>query len=109
VIRLSTAVHKWGFVNTKGEVTIPLQFGGAYSFHDGLAATCVGRCTEGSDNNYEGKWGFIDKSGKFVINPQFDDVDNFDNRLGRVSVGRGKERKQGYVDHTGKLIWSPSN
>lgn len=57
---------KWGYINTKGEYVINLQFDGAYCFSDGLANVQV-----------DGKVGFIDKSGKYVISPQYSNATDF--------------------------------
>ena len=51
---------KYGYVNTAGEVAIPLQFDGADHFAEGLAAVKVGD-----------RWGFIDTQGRIVIEPQY--------------------------------------
>jgi len=96
--------------NRPSTVVIPLQFGRAEPFSDGLAAVCVGKCI-GFNNtkDWEGKWGFIDKTGKFVITPQFDSTYRFEHGLSAVVIGTGDNAKNGYVDRTGKYIWNPTN
>jgi hypothetical protein len=49
---------RYGFINPKGEVVIPLQFEQVENFSEELAAAKI-----------NGRWGYIDTSGKFVIKP----------------------------------------
>ena len=51
------------------------------------------------------KWGCLDESGKVVIEPQFDNAGDFDSGLAQVEV----QGRLGYIDHTGKYVWNPSN
>lgn len=44
----------FGYVNSKGEVAIPLNFSAAAGFSEGLAAAA----------DQSGKWGWIDRTGK---------------------------------------------
>lgn len=53
---------KYGFINTKGELVIPIQFFGVGGFSEGLA--CV------YDDQY--KASFIDYTGKVIINTTYD-------------------------------------
>jgi hypothetical protein len=98
---------KWGFVDRKGAVVIPPQFGAAWGFREGLAAVCVGVKCGYTDPN--GKWGFIDKTGRFVINPQYDQVTAVSDGVAQIKIGTGKEAKIGYVDKNGKVIYNPTN
>lgn len=54
--------NKYGFINQKGEVVIPLDYDEIRSFHEGLAGVLK-----------DGQWGFIDKSNKAVIDFQYPD------------------------------------
>jgi len=100
----------FGYVDGNGKVAIPLQFGGAFTFSESLAAVCVGECAYlGEDDGYSGKWGFVNHSGQFVINPQYDDADSFQNGVAKITVGKGKDKKFGYIDTSGKIVWQPSN
>lgn len=56
---------KFGFIDTKGNEVIPLQFYEAYSFQDGRAAVLQ---YQGATGGYKySKLGYIDTSGKLVI------------------------------------------
>ena len=52
--------EKYGFINNKGSIVIPLKFDKAYKFIEGLSLIKI--------NN---KWGFINTSGNFVIKPKY--------------------------------------
>ena len=57
--------HKYGYINKKGKVIIPVIFEEAKPFSEGLAAVL------GRDSNNRLRWGFIDKTGKLVIPYKF--------------------------------------
>lgn len=103
---------KWGFIDKSGHFLIEPQFGGVQSFTEDLALVCIGDCYGGS-----GKWGFIDRTGHFAINPQYDYALSFKNGFALVGVGNADhvppgvatDMKFGYIDKSGKMIWTPSN
>lgn len=83
---------KYGFINTKLQWVIPLQYDDAWHFHEGLAGV-----------KKDGKWGFIDRTGKMVIEPQFDDTVGFG--LKKSKPNYAKVQKDGrifWIDKTGK-------
>jgi hypothetical protein len=83
---------KFGYINCKGEVLIPIAFEKAEDFSEGLAAI-----------REDGKWGYIDTKGKIAIEPQFDIAKNFSEGMAII----GKNGKYGYIDKTGKIIAEP--
>jgi hypothetical protein len=102
--------HAHGYIDRDGKIVIPLQFGDARNFRQSLAAVCVGECGLDEAGDWTGKWGFINHSGNFVVNPQYDTVGDFTaDGFAQVTLGRGKDAKIGYVNKTGKIVWSPSN
>ena len=56
---------KWGYIDTTGQVAIPLKYNAVQAFSDGLAWV----------EYKNGKWGRIDTTGEFVVPPTFDDGD----------------------------------
>ena len=82
---------KWGYINTSGELVIPLQFELARPFSEGLAAV-----------KQDGKWGFIDQTGKVMISPQYDYVLNFQDGLAVVGDQDGSYKC--YIDQDGQKI-----
>ncbi len=66
VVSLFAGKHKQisGYIDKTGEITLPLKFTQADSFHEGLAI--VSTKVHGRD-----RFGYINKSGNWVIKPQF--------------------------------------
>src|SRR5690606_30793943 len=64
---------KWGYINEKGEVVIPLKYDWMFEFSEGFCAVRI-------DN----KCGFIDKSGRTVIALKYDDTKDFSEGLAFV-------------------------
>ncbi len=89
----STYAGSFGFVDTKGNVAIPLQFEWAKNFSEGLAACC----------ERKKGWGYIDTSGKFVIppNPDYSNAEDFHEGLAAVDKKGGDH---GYIDRNGKVV-----
>jgi len=82
-----------GFINTKGDVVIPLSFNGASDFHEGMAVVEV-----------DGKWGFIDTSGKVVIQPSYNCALDFSEGLAPVQLSDGKWE---FINKKGNIVVQP--
>ena len=82
---------KYGFVNTSGEVVIPMKFDFASSegFSEGLAEVRL-----------SGKDGFINKAGEIVIPTIYDDAFAFSEGLASVRLGN----KRGFINKSGEVI-----
>jgi hypothetical protein len=102
-----TYESKFGYINQTGALVIPYQFAWASDFHEGLAAVALAK----------GKYGFIDKTGRLVLQAEgWLSIDDFSEGLAAVqvevtdnSVYRGyKDRKYGFIDHSGKFVIPPS-
>jgi WG containing repeat len=96
---------KWGYVNHDGQLVIPPGFDSAGRFASGLAPAKRGD-----------KIGFIDSSGSFAFllaydyAPGFltgDDEDDLYIAPSDVSRFWTKDRKFGYVNTAGRVIWGP--
>lgn len=97
---------KYGFINLKGEETIPVMYEDAGVFSDGLASV-----------KHNGKCGYINKEGVFVIEPQFNYGWEFSEGLAsvqkRVSIiddktGKKKYRlKWGFINKQGEVVIDP--
>lgn len=59
---------KWGFIDKKGNLVIPLQYEMAKDISEGKAAVFK-----------DGKWGYIEKDGSVLIQFRFTDAFNFNN------------------------------
>ena len=83
---------KWGYIDTKGHVIIPLNYENARSFGEGLAPV-----------KQNGKWGYVDKSGHVVISGYFEYACSFGSSIKNLAEVKLNE-KWGYIDRTGKII-----
>lgn len=85
----------FGFINTLGEIVIPVQFRSAYDFQEGLAAAATEK---------KGPWGYINKHGQFTILPVYRYVKQFSEGLAAVSpVG---ERMTHFITANGERAFS---
>lgn len=91
---------RYGFIDTAGQVAIPLEYCDAGSFSEGLAWV----------RNDDGKCGFIDKTGAVVIPFEYDAVSDFSGGMAWVmqEVWDYEEDDEikyyGFIDKTGKLL-----
>ena len=64
---------KWGYIDKKGNLAIPLQYDKALDFSEGKAAV-----------SKDGNWGYIKKDGSFLILPRFTSASGFKEGLAFV-------------------------
>lgn len=57
---------KWGFIDTTGNVVVPLKYNEVTNFDGGIAKVRVGT-----------KWGLVDNKGTVLIKPTFDAIYEF--------------------------------
>lgn len=81
-----------GFIDTTGNIVIPIIYHDLYDFKEGLAAY-----------RDKGSWGFIDMKGKVTIKPQFEDVEYFGFTNGLCKVNQN--RQSGYINRKGEFVW----
>ena len=84
-----TINDKMSFIDTNGNVIIPLKYDVAFDFKDGMARVSL--------NN---KDGFVDKTGNEIIPLKYDTTNDFENGLAKISL----DGKYGFIDKTGKEI-----
>lgn len=101
-----------GFLNTDGSIAVKPAWRQVKDFSEGLAAVSSSDgCPDGLDNC----WGFIDKTGTVVIKPYFASAEGFKGGLAKVMTRRTDQKdgrmffSNGYIDRTGKLVWSVLN
>jgi hypothetical protein len=80
---------KWGFINRKGEVIIPIEYEETSQFSEGLAAV-----------KKDGKWGFIDSVGSIKIPFQFPAATKFSSNHCVIIQREGCS----LIDTTGKTL-----
>ena len=83
--------HKYGFVNSKGKVIIPIIYDEALNFSEGIAAV-----------SKAAKWGFVDSTGKEIIPLQYSDALPFTEGVALVANGN----KYGFIDKGGRPVIS---
>jgi hypothetical protein len=86
--------NRWGYIDKKGKVQIPLRWIEARSFHEGRAAV----------KGLNGRYGFVDYRGNIVCTCKWAKVNDFHEGLARVYddyLG-----KYGYIDYEGELVIS---
>ncbi len=87
---------KYGYINTKGQLKIALQFDSATSFDaDGYAVVKTGD-----------SYGMINKKGEYVINPQFAYLSAFADEKG-YRMAMTSDGKEGFVDNKGQWKIQP--
>ncbi|HLA81065.1 MAG TPA: WG repeat-containing protein, partial [Thermoleophilia bacterium] len=88
-----------GFLDKTGSFVIPPTFAQVIAFSEGVAAVSL-------DNEGEGSaWGYINAGGAWVIEPQFGYARAFQHGLAEVNLETRPAYRQGYIDHSGKVIW----
>ena len=106
------AKYREGFLNLDGSVAIQPAWRQVKNFSEGLAPVLS---TEGCPDGLGNCWGFIDKTGAVVIKPYFASADGFKGGLAKVMTRRTDQKdgrmffSNGYIDRTGKLVWSVLN
>jgi len=95
---------KWGFINGKGKLVIPMQFDNASGFSEGYGA--VGKNILSSQGYVERTdWGFIDKTGKLVIPYKYSTPGVFRNGFAIVSnANAGFASLSGVINKKGKEV-----
>ena len=81
---------KYGFIDRKGDIVIPIVYEYANDFHDGYSIV-----------RKNGKYGLIDMNGLTVIPVEYDDL-RYESVSSLIVVG--KDGKYGYIDFTGKTV-----
>lgn len=81
--------NAYGFVNTKGELVIPVKYSKADDFSEGLALVSSGDTQ-----------GFIDTTGTMAFVLEYEEADSFSEGLAKVKSGG----KYGYINRRGEII-----
>lgn len=80
---------KFAFMDSTGQIAIPMIYDYAHDFSEGLASVRIGE-----------KFGFINTKGEIVIPLQYDFAFEFDKGLAIVE----KDNRYGLIDKTGKIV-----
>lgn len=79
----------WGFIDTDGNVVVPLKYQEVFPYQDGLAVVRLGRL-----------YGYVNSLGEEVIKPQYDLAESFSEGYGIVSDGE----KMGAINPQGDVV-----
>lgn len=92
LIPVAHTVHKWGYIDTEGNIKIPLVYRTASNFREGRAKV----------KNQNGKVGYINQEGKYIISPDYADGTDF-------SEGKAFVVKEGEypicINRSGKILF----
>lgn len=88
--------EKWGYVDTKGALVIPVQFQEADIFSEGLARV-------GIEKDSVMYYGFINDKGELIIAPQYKDVTCFSEKIAWAVKAKGHPIA---IDNTGKELFT---
>ncbi len=83
--------NRWGFIDKKGKLQIPLRWMEARSFHEGYAAV----------KGLNGRYGFIDYRGNLICKLRWASVSDF--HEGMACVYDDNLKKYGFLNSSGEL------
>ena len=103
------SVRRYGYVDTLGQVVIPLKYDYARDFSEGMAVVAKGEWSGKSgygkrDFEFTGKYGFIDRRGNEVIAPIYDGAADFSEVLAAVGQMGKYYVRWGFIDAAGTLV-----
>jgi len=83
---------KWGYINSKGVLVIPLKYDYALEFENGIASVQLNE-----------KWGYVNTKGKEVVPVKYESADFFSNGLASIKING----KWGYINPAGIMVIKP--
>jgi len=81
--------NKYGFIDKRGKLIIPLEYDGSRNFSEGIATV-----------KKNGKWGYIDKAGEIVIPFEYDNAGSLNGGFANVQ----KANKCGFINSKGRIV-----
>lgn len=117
LVRITTNSYNSGYINKSGKLVIDTTFYEITGFHDGLSIVTTRKFDSSNKNDITPifQTGVIDTLGNFVIPlGRFEDIGEYKNGYFRVNFFEDTgidldNRKIGFVDRNGKLIFSKKN
>lgn len=88
-LRIVRKGNKWGFIDNKNNIVIPIIYDYAYSFREGVTAVKKGK-----------KWGVIDEENNIVTPFIYEEVYEFREGLAAVKEGN----KWGFIDKENNIV-----
>lgn len=91
--------YKWGFIDTTGQVVVPLEYDYTWPFSDGFATVAM----LDADENLQ--YNIIDTTGQTVPLPEYDSIGSFSEGLVSVAMlDAAGNRKWGFIDTDGQVV-----
>ncbi len=92
----------------KVSIAIPLIYGYADKFSEGLAVVSFGQMKSLDSDAAKAAWktGYINKYGAIIISPYYDVADNFSNGIGRAKIANSEKVIEVYLNKQGKELLS---
>lgn len=82
---------RWGMIDLRNELIIPLEYDGVLRFQDGMAGI-----------EKDGLCGFADRRGRVTIPLQFKSIRSFHNGFAAVQL---PDDRWGFIDKRGEIVW----
>ncbi len=92
----SVSNERWGVINKKGEVVIPMEYQEGLDIKNGKVIA-----------KKDGKWGLLDTEGKILLPLEYDYMNGESTEKTNVLLARKGDRtsgKYGFIDYSGKII-----
>lgn len=109
--------QKHGFVDSVGQIVVPVKYSMVGDFVDSMAFVAIGKYDEyvassmaANDNNpnnigdFHGKYGFINYNGEEVIPLIYDNAGTFNNGYAKVGINGNYYMRYGFIDKSGKRV-----
>jgi hypothetical protein len=114
---------QWGYIDKSGNIVIETRFAEAEQFSDGVAVVGILGAAEVSRDERRfksrsnivsvmpGKFGVVDRNGRLILPAKFVQLGNFSNGLAWANLGNdyivhGDTDKWGYINKSGKFVWT---
>lgn len=98
-MRLVVLDDKCGFINSDGELKVPLEYDSADHFSNNLARVYK-RYKSYKSSTYEFRWGFVNKDGVEIIPVIYDSAEPFVNGIAKLE----KDGKTYFFDNMGRPV-----
>lgn len=88
--------YRYGYIDTEGNLRIPMEYSYAGNFSEGVAPVSI-------SESGMGQYGFIDTKRNMVIEPKYRSADPFREGLAHVQTISG----EGFINHQGEEVIPP--
>ncbi len=100
LVAVENADGKFGFIDTKGRLTIDFLYDSVSAFSEGMAGVRKGGLEDGA-------WGFVDKNGEEIIPCVYSHINSFQEGVTAFSLGGNINSKYILLNKNGERIVPP--